>query len=533
MARGVFVLNHAMDSALPRDDDGAMSRRWSFACLGVIGFIMGSMSACATVAPPAASSHGIEVAYRAALVPGREPAVDITVDLTGAAEGQTTLTTASFWPIDHPEQRFVDVRATDAAGVALPVVAEAPTRWTVRHAPRAALRVHYRLADACSPRAATSKPEFIEPHRCRLVAAATLLFPKHLDDGQARRIGFSWQGFREAGWTVASSFGLGQEVTFTLGRRRFDHSQYFAAPASEVALTSRDLGGGRTLVLALQGQRWKFSPDVITDVIARIDRGVRGFFDRLRPQPAPPFFLVTFVPDGPYNEKQAHFLGSGLTNSFSVKATPPFDYGAYPQVMQMILTHELIHNWFQLTIAPAVADPEVGWFFEGFTTFYTRRLLYKMGFLSRDDVVAELNRVLDRYAGSPARNAPNTRLVEGFFNDRQLGDMPYLRGDLIALLVDREMRAASGGRRGLDDLTAQLLDRAAGGNTETTRSLLDALTRATSPALGAALASVVIDGQTIELPADVLAPCLRLDDAGPGGARRFRVDRAEACPDRL
>jgi hypothetical protein len=72
------------------------------------------------------------------------------------------------------------------------------------------------------------------------------------------------------------------------------------------------------------------------------------------------------------------------------------------------------------------------------------------------------------------------------------------------------------------------LARARTGAQETTRTVLDTLTAETSAELGHALESVVQEGGTLELPADVLAPCLVLEGTGP--TARFRIDRAETCP---
>ena len=54
--------------------------------------------------------------------------------------------------------------------------------------------------------------------------------------------------------------------------------------------------------------------------------------------------------------------------------------------------------------------------------------------------------------GTTPRTAPNTCIVTGFWSDRELQDLPYQRGVLLASLIDPRLRERSNGRIDMDDV---------------------------------------------------------------------------------
>src|SRR5206468_3351167 len=117
------------------------------------------------------------------------------------------------------------------------------------------------------------------------------------------------------------------------------------------------------------------------------------------------------------------------------------------------LLHIIAHEHFHLLGRHRGAEqPEelVYWFSEGFTEFYTMRLLFRSGLCTLDDYLRELNESLEHLWLNPGRNRTNEEIRPVTWKDHELADVPRLRGIVLAFVLDHELRARSGGRRSLD-----------------------------------------------------------------------------------
>jgi predicted metalloprotease with PDZ domain len=180
-------------------------------------------------------------------------------------------------------------------------------------------------------------------------------------------------------------------------------------------------------------------------------------------------------------------------------------------LVKRLLAHELFHNWNGGIIV--VRQPEIlhYWFSEGFTNFYTRRLLYRAGLVSLEETLERLNDVLSRYMLSPARNVSNLGTLANFWKDKNVHELPYLRGDLVAIMTDHAIREASQGKQSLDDLMRDLLARAKEGRVVMdNKTLVATIGRYTSPVFAERIRKIIEYGETAELAADTFAPCLKL-----------------------
>jgi predicted metalloprotease with PDZ domain len=453
--------------------------------------------------PPAPAA----VVYEAQLVPGDPPEVLVTVRTSGEAEGETAFVLDEESKAANLEKRICDVSATDATGKALAVETGSGLRWVVRHPPGEALVLRYRIGKGNPPRPSEYGP-MVTAEFCLLIGGTSLLFPHDPESKteRLRRVTFHWRSFVEAGWTVASSFGLEADLDFTLPAHRFFTTQFLAA--RRLTMVHREIDGG-TVTVAVAGERWKFSPEAVADTAVTVIRTEREFFD----DAGPPFFLIGIVPAGSYREGEGTFYasGTGLTNSFALLLPPPAEYPSFQGPIQTLLAHELLHGWIGQTIRSAEKPGAVAWFFEGFTTFYTRRFLHRSGLMSADEYVADLNESIQEYFGLSLRNAPNQRIEQEFFTSREVSRLPYRRGDLVALALDEEIQRQSQGRRSLDDVILSLTRAGREGQQVTTESLLATFTLETSAPFGERLRKMVLDGATVEVPRTVSAPCLTLE----------------------
>jgi predicted metalloprotease with PDZ domain len=352
-----------------------------------------------------------------------------------------------------------------------------------------------------------------------------LVWPEWMEDGTEREIELRWSGFEAAGWTVACSHGIHQRLVRT--RRslpEFRHGVFLAGEG--MRLHQRRLGD-TVLCCALNGERWKFQDSEFVDLAERIVASERAFFQ----DPGPPFYLITLLPTPELPAGSFSLGGTALTDSFALYVMDGIGIEPGSDTRYRIarlLAHEHMHAWTGLTITPEDPEELCYWFTEGFTEFYTGRLLLAAGLISPEERIESLNEMLTSHWASPERNAPNERIREAFWSDPNIHRLPYTRGELVALRLDHEIRRATHGSRSLDDFLRELLELSraapAASGTEgpeeprtaprtlwTTETLLERAALWTTPALAEELRATIVDGEDLTLPANTWSQWLALE----------------------
>ncbi|MGE0316081.1 MAG: M61 family metallopeptidase [Lautropia sp.] len=135
-----------------------------------------------------------------------------------------------------------------------------------------------------------------------------------------------------------------------------------------------------------------------------------------------------------------------------------------------LASHEYFHTWHVKRIKPAVFDPyDLGreshtsllWIFEGFTSYYDDLMLRRAGVVDDAAYLKLLGKAIDRVLAGPGRLLQST--AESSFDAwtkyyRQDENSPnsivsyYVKGSLVALCLDLEIRAKTRSRRSLDDV---------------------------------------------------------------------------------
>ncbi len=457
---------------------------------------------------PAAASG---VRYLLELVQGTPPRVRVTVEAEGDADGETELTLNEGWGgIQETGEDLELVEARGAAGGELASERPSLGAWKVRHAPLERISAAFELGPTAH-RATPMPPEYylpiLEPGLLHAIGAQTLPAPEHLDGELERPIELEWRGFAERGWDVISSFGAGEEP-LTL-RRALDDFRHALFLAGDLRLLERDVRG-RPVYVAIHGEGWGFSDEEFADLARRIVALEREFFADFEC----PFYLISAIGVG-QRSGGSSYGGTGLTDSFALFLTPGMglDSGGGGGIA-WLLAHELFHDWNGHLIRLAAPEELGYWFSEGFTDFYARRLLHAGGLLAPGALVDSWNRKLAAYAVNPRRTAPAETIREAFWTERDVGELPYQRGDLVALLVDHAIRERSGGARSLDDLMRELARRARAADVEfSSADLVAAIGEFAGPETAETVRAIVVDGAPIELPPDVGGPELALEPA--------------------
>lgn len=133
-----------------------------------------------------------------------------------------------------------------------------------------------------------------------------------------------------------------------------------------------------------------------------------------------------------------------------------------------VSSHELFHSWNVCSIRPAELYPydfsreqyfETGYVAEGVTTYYGDLLLARSGVFSKEAYFAELNKVVKRHFDNYGRF--HRSVAESSFDlwlDGYVPGIPhrktsiYIKGAVIALILDLEIRRLTDDRKSLDDV---------------------------------------------------------------------------------
>jgi predicted metalloprotease with PDZ domain len=398
---------------------------------------LGCLVFSATFAGALAAQPADSVRYSVAPVMDGGALTGLAVELrfAGDADGETRVELPTKWAGSDSLWRHIDdLRVEGAASVR----EDGPEARRIAHAPGASLVVRYRVASAY-----TAEPAFAYEKARPIILPGWFFFhgegvfatPDGRDQAPAS---FAWRGV-PAGWKVASDLDHvqgGQPATVQ------DISESVAIGAPDLTVVQRDVGGA-PLRIALRGS-WPFQADTFVHAVqAIVDAENRFWGDPGRP------FLVPLAPlggtDGGYSSH-----GTGRTDAFAIAATSNFGIA---QAMHL-LAHEYMHTWNsrELGSLPETDEALGYWFTEGWTDFYASRILLRAGLWTPEDYAREFNGVLMRYATSSARTVPNARVLGRFWTDRDLGQMPYDRGHLLALLLDHRIRRETAGHADMDDV---------------------------------------------------------------------------------
>lgn len=186
---------------------------------------------------------------------------------------------------------------------------------------------------------------------------------------------------------------------------------------------------------------------------------------------------------GPPYERYAFFLdiggrGGGLEHLNSNRIA--WGRGFRPESAASMFAHEFFHLWNVKRIRPEVLGPfdyvnppktRNLWFSEGVTDYYADMSVYRAGLMRSDGVLNADERLYRLWTSqiSGYQNNPNRRKVTAdesslrvweANNSSGYGGLSYYqKGKLIGLCLDLKLRAATNGRKSLDDVMRDMMAR--------------------------------------------------------------------------
>lgn len=222
-----------------------------------------------------------------------------------------------------------------------------------------------------------------------------------------------------------------------------DLSEFFFAAGDYRAV--KKTVGGRNIQFILQGKNWKFTDEQFIDVVSRIIEAqvkYMGFY------PASSETLLVTLNEGTANSQG----GTVVKNVVSVYPNPQNPLQNF-DILKLI-SHEHFHNWNNSYLHEAAGKSEgyYKWLSEGFTEYYAGLTLYREGLISEREFTSWLNDILLEYQLNPvALTATADILAENYWKSNDYNRLPYVKGTLIALLTDLQIRQKNPGKKQIDD----------------------------------------------------------------------------------
>lgn len=432
-------------------------------------------------------------------------AMQVDVSFAGDASGETILELPDGWGGQNELWRGISDLAV-ISGATMSDGADAAHR-VLHHRPHARIRFRYRVVQDWQgvPSAEQGNPyrPIVQPSYFHMIGDTALVRPQ-LDDRTPVRVRASHV---PTGWTFASDL---QHRGLVLSK---------AAASVSVGGDYRiSYANDRNIRTAIRGQ-WQFTDAAFTARVAEIVAGHRSFWG----DPSTPY-LVTVTQVASPSQGWLSIGGTGLDDAFAFFATPNAELDRITRT----LAHESIHTWIPAAVGgmPEEHESQDYWFSEGFTDFYTGRLLVREGIWTPAQFADDLNEMLRDYARSPVRNEPNSRVVADFWHNEDVGHLPYQRGRLLATIWDARLRAQGGS---MNDVVMAMRHRAESDHALHAAELFPVVAAAYHVDVVADIARYADRGETIVLPEDTFAPCGRVTTRqAPVFHRGFDIDATQA-----
>lgn len=240
---------------------------------------------------------------------------------------------------------------------------------------------------------------------------------------------------------------------------------------------------------------WQGKPPFDTGALMHWTQSLYGYYERFFEAPAGQPYAV-FLRRNPVN------AGGGVEVGRSFVGT--FDRQTKAQDLKLTLAHEMVH-----TFVGALDEPQgllSSWYSEGLAVYYERLLPWRAGLISTADFLADLNKTAARYYTDLLNDTPNGQIPARFWADTRVRVLPYDRGSLYFAALNAEIRKASYGKRSLDDLVLQMVDRRRRGLPVDESAWL-ALVRQAVGIRGITQFHDMMAGRLVLPPSDAFGPC--------------------------
>ena len=145
--------------------------------------------------------------------------------------------------------------------------------------------------------------------------------------------------------------------------------------------------------------------------------------------------------------------GTALTRSYMCVYQP--NARLTRKWIKFLFAHEMVHNWIHINNSPFGICT---WYLEGMAEFYSAVLPMRMGIVTKEELLEELNKRADQFFLNPYIDTPNEVLGRNLMANKEMTRVPYGRGFFYLTHADAEIRKASNGAKCLDDVMQEIRD---------------------------------------------------------------------------
>lgn len=401
-----------------------------------------------------------------------------------------------FASVETARYEAADITVTDRSGPVPLVQKDDPVdpsnfmyfrRWEVSRPTVGDVTVSYRApAQAYRPKLGSGPPFDLRPEAGGLNGAG-VSFMALPDTSTPYSIHLQWD-LAEMPAGSRGAWSLGEGEVRTVGPvDLLAHSYYMAGPMRSYPSPS----SGPFAIY------WLGEPPFDAQAVAvwtqKAHTAIAGFFG----EPEKPYRV--FFRKNPYPGAGGAGLINSFMSGFSDTPAPTADS------MRGHLAHEIVHNWTGSLSGP---NGIVSWYGEGMAEYYDPVLTWRAGLITTDEFLTDVNKRAQSYYGNAMNTAPASEIAAKFWSDTRVRKLPYDRGSFYLTSIDAEVRAKSGGKRKLDDLTFAMLDRQKRGLSYDTNAWLELVTAELGPQAKLEFEAMMA-GKLVVPPTGAFGPCFK------------------------
>lgn len=323
----------------------------------------------------------------------------------------------------------------------------------ITHQPNTTLHITYQIVQDM-PGKVEHKHCFrpiIQPAYFHSFGHRLFLIPeKALDYKIAYPVNIRWQNTPD-NFVVHNSYGDATNQTLQVTKEDLYSSIFVAGDFKRYTFRIK----GKKVHFLARGTWEHFTADDVYKLLKQTIRNQRDFWKDYSDSTYTVTLMDIYTPGG------SSVGGTNLTKSFATYCSGN-KYTTFDRI-KYLYNHELMHNWVGKKIINADAERQY-WFSEGFTDYYTYKMMLKNGQITLAKFVDMLNkRVFRTHYTSKVKAMPNDSLTyKRYWGNYAYQQLPYNRGSLYAFLLDTQIKQKTKQRKSLDNLMFDLLEACTG-----------------------------------------------------------------------
>lgn len=305
--------------------------------------------------------------------------------------------------------------------------------------------LHYRVVKDWSGKLDASSyfRVLLDPAYFQVAGRNFAVYPDMPEDEELP-INVEWKNLPE-GWNVVDNLA-GESLCQTVTTKLIKLTNGLFA-GGELRVTKINVEGNPVFVATRGG--WQFSDDSFSSLVQKILAAERQFWH----DTAFPSYLITLLPS---EGDEGTYGAAALEDSFTwlTDKSTTLDFES-----KFLLAHEMFHCWNAARLGE-IHEQKPFWFVEGFSDYYGRLLLRNAGLIDPQEYQRNIESSYAEYKRSGRLHAGGREVESKFFQDADLREMAYLRGNFLAIEWDYAIRRRSGNKQSLDDAMLSLFQQA-------------------------------------------------------------------------